>query len=233
MNCMLVLVFYTSIQAFTLITTNVSKWERSGRLFLVSMLGLTTSMDGFWVIFTLARCGRTNSFAAYVLAFTGKSNIKCLNVPYKFLHWRFSSLLNSENCLHLTMQGNASTISKASGSCAMKLAATIWGMRPLSWTQVRLRNHNTQGRDSEVHQHIQALSRIWTKYGKHQFGKHPSYLPPCYAESVCTAKSENMSWLALMLQSTKCRDVNILQSILKVPNRFGGSQQRSVQCYIK
>ena len=102
-NCMLVLVFYTSIQAFTLITTNVSKWERSGRLFLVLMLGLTTSMDGFWVIFTLARCGRTNSFAAYVLAFTGKSNIKCLNVPYKFLHWRFSSLLNSENCLHLTM----------------------------------------------------------------------------------------------------------------------------------
>ena len=43
MNCMLVLVFYTSIQAFTLITTNVSKWGRSGRLFLVSMLGLTDS----------------------------------------------------------------------------------------------------------------------------------------------------------------------------------------------
>ena len=31
--------------------------------------------------FTLARCCRTNSFAAYVLAFTRKSNIKCLNVP--------------------------------------------------------------------------------------------------------------------------------------------------------
>ena len=103
MNCMLVLVFYTSIQAFTLITTNVSKWERSGRLFLVSMLGLTTSINGLWVIFTLARCGRTNSFAAYVLAFTQKSSIKCINVPYKFLHWRFSSLLNSENCLDLTM----------------------------------------------------------------------------------------------------------------------------------
>ena len=47
MNCMLVLVFYTAIQAFTLFTTNVSKWGRSGRLFLVSMLGLTTSKDGF------------------------------------------------------------------------------------------------------------------------------------------------------------------------------------------
>ena len=49
-NCVLVLVFYTSIQAFTLITTNVSRWGRSGRLFLVSVLGLTTSRDGFWVI---------------------------------------------------------------------------------------------------------------------------------------------------------------------------------------
>ena len=50
MNCMLVLVFYTSIQAFTLITTKVSSWGPSGRRFLVSVLGLTTSRDGFWVI---------------------------------------------------------------------------------------------------------------------------------------------------------------------------------------
>ena len=45
MNYMLVLEFYTSSQAFTLITTNVSRWEQSGRLFLVPMLGLTTGMD--------------------------------------------------------------------------------------------------------------------------------------------------------------------------------------------
>ena len=81
MNCMLVLVFYKSIQAFTLIATNVSRGGRSGRLFLVSVFGLTTSTDGSVSHFTLARCCRTNSFAAYVLAFTGKSNIKCLNVP--------------------------------------------------------------------------------------------------------------------------------------------------------
>ena len=51
-----------------------------------------------WILrhFTLAQCRRTNSFATYALAFTGKSNSKCLNVPYEFLHWRFSSLLNSE-----------------------------------------------------------------------------------------------------------------------------------------
>ena len=78
-----------------------------------AFLGVSAWSDNIegWILshFTLARCGRTNSFAAFVLAFTGKSNIKCLNVPYKFLHWRFSSLLNSENLLHLTMQGNAST----------------------------------------------------------------------------------------------------------------------------
>ena len=72
-----------------------------------AFLGVNAWSDNIegWILshFTLARCGRTNSCAAYVLAFTGKSNIKCLNVPYKFLHWWFSSLLNSENCLHLTM----------------------------------------------------------------------------------------------------------------------------------
>ena len=78
-----------------------------------AFLGVSAWSDNIegWILshFTLARCGRTNTFAAYVLAFTGKFNIKCLNVPYKFLHWRFSSLLNSENCVHLTMQGKAST----------------------------------------------------------------------------------------------------------------------------
>ena len=96
----------------------------------------------------------------------------------------------------------------------MKLAATIWGMRPLFWTQVRLRNHNTKCQHSEVHQHIPALSRIWTKCGNKQFGKHPSH-PACDAESVCTARSQNMSWLALML-STKWR----------FRNRFGGSKKK-------
>ena len=103
MNCMPVLVFYTSIQAFTLITTNVSKWGAKWPAFLGAN-AWSDNIEG-WILshFTLARCVRTNSCAAYVLAFTGKSNIKCINVPYKFLHWRFSSLLNSENCLHLTM----------------------------------------------------------------------------------------------------------------------------------
>ena len=69
-----------------------------------------------------------------------------------------------------------------------------WGLS-CNLKQTRLRKHNTKCRDSEVHQHIQALSRIWTKCGKKQFGKHPSH-PACDAESVCTARSQNMTWLA-------------------------------------
>ena len=101
-----------------------------------------------------------------------------------------------------------------------------WG---LSWNleQIRLRKHNTKCQDSEVHQHIQALSRIWTKCGKKQFGKHPSH-PACDAESVCTARSQNMSWLALMLQSTKCRDANILQSTLKVSQQIWRFQKKRI-----
>ena len=130
-------------------------------------------------------------------------------------------------------QGNASPISKASGSwaMAMKLAATIWGMSLLFWTQVRPSNHNMQGRDSEVHQQIQGpfknLNNMWEQ---NNLGSILLTSPPRDAESVCTARSRN-SWLALMLQSTKSRDVNILQSILKVSNRFGSSQEISIQCY--
>ena len=103
-----------------------------------------------------------------------------------------------------------------------------WGLS-CNLKQKSLRKHNTKCRDSEVHQHIQALSRIWTKCGKKQFGKHISHLPACDAESVCTARSQNMSWLALMLPVTKCREANILQSIYwRFPNRFGGSQQSSI-----
>ena len=96
-----------------------------------------------------------------------------------------------------------------------------WGLSG-NLKQKSLRKHNTKCRDSEVHQHIniQALSRIWTKCGKKQFGKHPSHLPACDAESVCTARSQNMSWLALMLPVTKCREANILQSILKVSQQI-------------
>ena len=71
-----------------------------------AFLGVNAWSDNIeeWILshFTLAQRGRTNSFACS-LAFTGKSNSRCLNVPYEFLHWRFSPLLNSENCLHLTM----------------------------------------------------------------------------------------------------------------------------------
>ena len=87
MNCMLVLVFYTSIQAFTLIRPDVSKRGRSGRLFLVYMLGigLTTSGDGFWVISHWQDSDKAKSFGAYVLVVTGPSNIKCRNVKLEFL----------------------------------------------------------------------------------------------------------------------------------------------------
>ena len=48
MNYMLVLEFYTSSQAFTLITSETSQdGSKVLRFFLVSMLGLTTSRDGF------------------------------------------------------------------------------------------------------------------------------------------------------------------------------------------
>ena len=94
LNCMLVFVFYMSVQAFTLVTSSISEWGRRGRLFLVSMLGLTTSRDGFWVILPWHNAAEQSLAAAYALAFTGKSNSKSLNVPYEFLHWRFSPLLN-------------------------------------------------------------------------------------------------------------------------------------------
>ena len=99
----------------------------------------------------------------------------------------------------------------------------------LKW--IRQRKHNTKCRDSEVHQHIPALSRIRTKCGKNHFGKHPAHLSACDAESVCTARSQNMSWLALILQSAKCRDANIRTSCdlyWRFPNRFGSSPQWSI-----
>ena len=66
----------------------------SMHLFKPSLLSRPTSQKGGelagfssdniegWILshFTLAQCDRTNSFAAYALAFTGKSNIKRLNV---------------------------------------------------------------------------------------------------------------------------------------------------------
>jgi len=128
-------------------------------------------------------------------------------------------------------QGNASTISKASGSWAMKLAATIWGMRPLFWTQVRPRNHNMQGRDSEVHQHIQALSRIWTKCGKKHFGKHPSHLPACDAEVSARLHLEKADLPSSCRAPSVGKWTSCNLYTLKIPNRFGGSQERSIQCY--
>ena len=127
-------------------------------------------------------------------------------------------------------QGNASTISKASGSWAMKLAATIWGMSLLFWTQVRPRNHNMQGRDSEVHQQFRPFQESEQHVAKNNLGSIllTSLLVMLKVSARLYLRN---SWLALMLQSTKSRDVNILRSILKVPNRFGSSQEISIQCY--
>ena len=50
--------------------------QASGRLFLVYVLGLTTSRDRFWVILLWQDSERAKSFAAYALAFTGTSDIK-------------------------------------------------------------------------------------------------------------------------------------------------------------
>ena len=69
MNCMLVLVFHTSIQAFTLIATNVSRGGRSGRLFLVSVFGLTTSRDGFCESFYLGKMLQNKLFRCLRFSF--------------------------------------------------------------------------------------------------------------------------------------------------------------------
>ena len=55
---------------------HLTKRGRSGRLFLVYRLGLTTSVDGFWVILPWQDSERAKSFAACALAFTGPSNIQ-------------------------------------------------------------------------------------------------------------------------------------------------------------
>ena len=90
---MLVLVFCSSVHSYH------EQHLRMGATW-PAFLGVNAWSDSMeeWILshFTLAQRGRTNSFAAYALAFTGKSNSKCLNVPYEFLHCRCSSLLNSE-----------------------------------------------------------------------------------------------------------------------------------------
>ena len=60
--------------------------QNGGRLFLVYMLGigLTTSGDGFWVIWHWQDSDKAKSFGAYVLVVTGPSNIKCRNVKLEF-----------------------------------------------------------------------------------------------------------------------------------------------------
>ena len=78
------------IPAFTTITTNISQnGAEAAGVFLVYMLGLTTSRDGFWVIEILPwqDSDKAKSSTAYNLAFTGPSDIHCLNVPSAFLHW--------------------------------------------------------------------------------------------------------------------------------------------------
>ena len=63
MNCMLVLAFciYSSLHSHH--RQHLTKRGRSGRLFLVYMLGLTTSGDGFWVILPWQYRERAKSFA--------------------------------------------------------------------------------------------------------------------------------------------------------------------------
>ena len=170
LNCMLVLVFYMSVQAFTLITTNISEWGPTWPAFL-GVNAWSDKIEG-WILchFTLAQCRRTNSFAAYALAFTGKSNSKCLNVPYEFLHCRFSSLLNSETvctlpCKEMKVQFH---MLAGHGQWTWRQWFGAWGLScNLKW--IRQRKHNTKCRNSEVHQHIPPLSRIRTKCGKKAF----------------------------------------------------------------
>ena len=63
MNCMLVLAFciYSSLHSHH--RQHLTKRGRSGRLFLVYMLGLTTSGDGFWVILPWQDRERAKSLA--------------------------------------------------------------------------------------------------------------------------------------------------------------------------
>ena len=201
--------------------TNIShlKRGRSGRLFLVYVLGLTTSRDRFWVILLWQDSERAKSFAAYALAFTGTSDIKIHQDTLSALMSLINSYTGSfgrcstqKTVCTLPWKEMQAQFQRLAGHGQWSWQQRFLGHETSLWTQVRPRNHNTQGRDTEVHQHIQALSRIWTKCGKKQFGKHPCHLPACDAESVCTATSRK-SWLALILQSTKCREVNILQSI--------------------
>ena len=184
-----------------------------------AFLGVNAWSDNIegWILshFTLARCGRTNSCAAYVLAyvlaFTGNPTLSAsmsLINSYTggFRHCSTQKTVCTLPCKEMQVQFQRLA---GHGQWSWQQPFGAWGLS-CNLEQIRLRKHNTRCRGSEVHQHIQALSRIWTERGKRQFGKHPSHLPACDAESVCTARSQNMSWLALMLQSTKCRDPNIL-----------------------
>ena len=101
-----------------------------------------------------------------------------------------------------------------------------WGLS-CNLKQIRLRKHKTKCRAWEVP--IKNLNRMW------EFGAiwEASFSPArlwCWKCHLSGYRSQNMSWLALMLQCTKCRDANILQSTVywRFPNRFGGSQQRSI-----
>ncbi len=82
----------------------ITKRGWSGWLFLVHMLGLTTSRDGFCILYlgkiyiatepeTFKREQYYEIFRGlrYILAFGWPSDIKCCNVPHEFLHWRFST----------------------------------------------------------------------------------------------------------------------------------------------
>ena len=213
--------------------------QASGRLFLVYVLGLTTSRDRFWVILLWQDSERAKSFAAYALAFTGTSDIKIrqdtLSALMSLIHsytGSFGRCSTQKTVCTLPCKEMQAQFERLAGHGQWSWQQRF-GAWDLSLTQVRPRNHNTQGRDTEVHQHIQALSRIWTKCGKKHLGKHPSHLPACDAESVCAATSRK-SWLAL---PSSCRAPSVGKwtscnlYTLKIPNRFGGSQERSIQCY--
>ena len=167
LNCMLVLVFYMSVQAFTLITTNISEWGPTWPAFL-GVNAWSDNIEG-WILrhFTLAQCRRTNSFAAYVLAFTGKSNSKCLNVPYEFLHWRFSSQLNSETVCTLPCKEMQVQFQRLAGhgQWSWRQWFGAWGLScNLKW--IRQRKHNTKCRTQKFINIFQLFQESEQNVGK-------------------------------------------------------------------
>ena len=102
-----------------------------------------------------------------------------------------------------------------------------WGLScNLKW--IRQRKHNTKCRDSEVHQHIPALSRIRTKCGKCLLGSNLFTCPLVMLK--VSARLDLKIWADL---PSCCRAPSVgtrtsCDLYWRFPNRFGSSPQRSI-----